>query len=381
MLIFITFFCASYAIFTIVLYIFWQRMPFFLPAPSSLPHKLSVSVIIPVRNEENTILSLLQGLEAQSLSPTLFEVWVIDDASTDNTAELVKNFKSSYKLSLLPSELRLKHLSPKKRAIQTALQYAVGKLIVCTDGDCTVQRDWLYLFVAYQQITQAQWISGGVAFASLPALTKTAYFWSEWQAIEFSSLVGSGAITLSIGSPTMANGANLAYTRAAFDAVDGFMGNEHLASGDDEFLLHKIAKKFPKSVFFLKNPLHTVFTFPQPTLHDFYAQRKRWGSKWAHYQNMNIKVLAISIFLSNLCFLLNIIGFCFNWYNGYFFILNIFLKLVPEFVLLYSFSKYFSKGKALFIPIVQLTYPFYVVFFGLISLVGKGYQWKGRSLR
>jgi hypothetical protein len=37
------------------------------------------------------------------------------------------------------------------------------------------------------------------------------------------------------------------------------------------------------------------------------------------------------------------------------------------------------RGKIKFIPIIQLCYPFYVVFFGLVAQ-GKGYVWKGRKL-
>lgn len=349
-----------------------------MPASPTSANLLKITVIIPVRNEARNIRNLLEDLERQTLSPAGFEVWVIDDESEDDTAQIVQNFRASYSLRLLPSDKALAHLSPKKRAIQTALVHTAGKLIVCTDGDCRVGKDWLRLFAEYQHITGAHWISGGVAFDS-PTLS----WWATWQAVEFSSLVGSGAITLAYGLPTMANGANLAYTREAFDAVAGFAGNEHLASGDDEFLLHKIAEKYPTKVFFLKNPAHTVYTLPQATARDFYAQRKRWGSKWAHYKNVGIKLLAVAIFGANLAFLGALLGFALGSFSWQYFVLQASLKLLPEFCLLYSFSRYFFRASVspFFIPFVQLTYPFYVVFFGLVSLVGKGYVWKGRRLQ
>ncbi|TAE09984.1 MAG: glycosyltransferase [Bacteroidetes bacterium] len=379
MLIFITFCLASYAIFTVLLYIFWQKIRIFsFPASPTSANLLKITVIIPVRNEARNIRNLLEDLERQTLSPAGFEVWVIDDESEDDTAQIVQSFRASYSLHLLPSDKALAHLSPKKRAIQTALAHTAGKLIVCTDGDCRVGKDWLRLFAEYQHVTGAHWISGGVAFDS-PTLS----WWATWQAVEFSSLVGSGAITLAYGLPTMANGANLAYTREAFDAVAGFAGNEHLASGDDEFLLHKIAEKYPTKVFFLKNPAHTVYTLPQATARDFYAQRKRWGSKWAHYKNVGIKLLAVAIFGANLAFLGALLGFALGLFGWQYFALQASLKLLPEFCLLYSFSRYFFRASVspFFIPFVQLTYPFYVVFFGLVSLVGKGYVWKGRRLQ
>lgn len=343
-----------------------------------------ISVIIPVRNEAKHILNLLQDLEKQTLSPTLFEVWLIDDASEDDTAQIAQNFLASYKLTVLPSDKRLAQLSPKKRAIQTALAHTAGKLIVCTDGDCSVQKDWLRLFAEYQEATGAHWISGGVSLGNHSHQN----LWGIWQSIEFSSLVGSGATTLLMGFPTMANGANLAYTREAFEAVGGFSGNEHLASGDDEFLLHKIAKQFPQKVFFLKNPLHTVFTYPQNTWAGFYAQRKRWGSKWSHYQNMSIKLLAIAIFGANLAWILSIVLFALGWFEWTFLVGHSALKLIPEYILLQNFAHYFGlfpqrklQNYLLHLPFVQLTYPFYVVFFGVVSLGGKSYIWKGRKLQ
>ena len=68
--------------------------------------------------------------------------------------------------------------------------------------------------------------------------------------LEFAGLVGVGAACLARQQPTMCNGANLAYRRAAFEAVGGYADNAHLASGDDEFLLHKIHAAFPGTAAF-----------------------------------------------------------------------------------------------------------------------------------
>lgn len=44
----------------------------------------------------------------------------------------------------------------------------------------------------------------------------------------------------------MCNGANLAYERKAFNEVNGFAGVDHIASGDDMLLMHKIGKQYPE---------------------------------------------------------------------------------------------------------------------------------------
>ena len=89
-------------------------------------------------------------------------------------------------------------------------------------------------------------------------------FFSKLQVIEFSSLIASAAATLTLGFPTMCNGANLAYRKTTFVEVNGFDGNAHIASGDDEFLMRKVVKKFgAKSLKFLRDFNAVVTTNPQ----------------------------------------------------------------------------------------------------------------------
>ena len=171
--------------------------------------------------------------------------------------------------------------------------------------------------------------------------------------------------------PNMCNGANIAYTKAVFEEVKGFAGNEHLASGDDEFLMHKIATVYPDKVIFNMDENAIVYTKSQPDFSHFYQQRKRWASKWKYYKDWKVGVLAVFIFAVNLGMIYSILT-----YNY----LNLILKCLPEFVFLCLIISYLGyKDKIKYIPIVQIIYPFYVVFFGIISQ-GKGYNWKGRKL-
>lgn len=73
----------------------------------------------------------------------------------------------------------------------------------------------------------------------------------------------------------MANGANLAYEKEAFLAVDGYKDISQKASGDDMLLVYKIAQQFPDKIRFLKNKAAIVLTEPMQTLSDFLQQRYR----------------------------------------------------------------------------------------------------------
>src|SRR5690606_2804133 len=196
--------------------------------------------------------------------------------------------------------------------------------------------------------------------------------WTKIQQIEFASLIVSGAVSMKMGFPNMCSGANMGYLKSAFLEVGGFTGNEHLASGDDEFLMHKINKAYPGKVNYLKSSEAVVTTLALPDIKSFYHQRKRWASKWSSYQTLSPKIIAFFIFASNACFIYSL---C-TWQWPF-----ILVKVVPEFLFLgMSMLLYRRRGLIFLIPFVQLIYPFYVVFFGISSLRKTSYTWKERNL-
>lgn len=361
---------AFYFIFNLVLIVVWKEMR----AKHKIPpvqRDTKLTVIVPVRNEANNILQLLQDLNQQTYPFENFEVIIANDGSTDDTENIVLAFQeiAYYELKVL-NLLNDSSASPKKRAIQKSIEISSGELLITTDGDCSVSREWLSSIQQFYETKQAKLISSPVTF------TEKNTFWNTIQIIEFASLIGSGACAMYLKKPNMCNGANLAYTREVFEEVNGFAGNEMVASGDDEFLMHKIAKKYPDKVFFNMDVDAIVRTTSQENLSHFYQQRRRWASKWKHYDNWQVSALAIFIFLANLSVL--IAYYLINEYLG---IGILVLKFSAEFFflsLVITFLGY--RNKIIYIPIVQLIYPFYVVFFGLLAQ-GKGYRWKGRKLQ
>ncbi len=371
-----------YFLFNLILIGLWVRIPKFKTIANQRRSKPFITVIIPVRNEAANIQNLLKDLEKQSYPKDLFEVIIADDSSTDDTLEIVKKFKENTYTSLIINELGEinRNTSPKKRAINSSIQLAKGELITTTDGDCRVPENWLETIADFYVQNDAYLISAPVTFLTGDRQLWTEKIWHAIQTIEFASLVGSGACAMSIQQPNMCSGANLTYRKDVFFEVKGFEGNEHLASGDDEFLMHKIAKLYPEKVQFLKSADAIVKTQIQPTLKSFYQQRKRWASKWKYYDKKSISVLAIFIFLANFSFILAWFSWLFHWISLNEFLTFSFLKCVAEFTFLALILRFFKYSRLiLFIPIVQFIYSFYVTFFGLIAQ-GKGFEWKGREL-
>lgn len=343
------------------------------------PNDLRLSVIVPVRNEAENIIFLLNDLLYQTLPHKYFEVIVADDASTDDTAPIVRQFQKDNPLSVILLSLpNTPTQAPKKRAISAALEVATGQWIITTDGDCRVGPKWLETIAHTCLQTKAQFISGPVTFLKKSNLKWYSKAWEIFQRIEFSSLIGTGACLLEAGIPTMCNGANLIYSRTAFDQVGGYEGIDHIASGDDELLLQKIAKRYPKDIYFLKNPEAIVLTYAQPDWPSFYQQRIRWASKWSANRRWATILVAVFIFLANVITLVWVLGSIFGLLdcNGL-----LLLKFLPEFLFLGLMVRFLGfKKQIIWIPVVQFIYPFYVLFFGLAAQQKK-YEWKGRKLR
>jgi cellulose synthase/poly-beta-1,6-N-acetylglucosamine synthase-like glycosyltransferase len=349
------------------------------------PQKFAkISVIIALRNEEQHLLFLLQDLLKQDFPKDFSEILLVNDHSEDKTVEIILQtiaHNSQFKLLHLPA-----HTTGKKQAITAGIKAASGELIVCTDGDCRLHSQWLTTIHNFYVCHEPKMISATVLIQG----SKSTFFetlFVDFQTLDFMSLIGTGAACVQLGYPTMCNGANLAYTKAVFEEVGGFAGNEHLASGDDEFLLQKIAAKYPQGVKFLKSSSSLVVTEAQKSGQVFFEQRRRWASKWKEHKSLTVKFLAFFIFLfhaSSLVLpflaLLYAVGLLPPYFEK---MTNISLafwaiKLLAECIFFAVLLPFFGKIHLFWlVPVASFCYPFYALLVGLAANK-KGFLWKGR---
>ncbi|WP_192820623.1 glycosyltransferase [Rufibacter sp. LB8] len=351
----------------------WRKIPEPIPQKQAAP--IFFSILIPVRNESESIVLLLEDLEAQRFPKNQFEVIVIDDHSEDNTAEVVAAFAKQTSLNL--SHLFLAsfpEMSRKKAALQIGISQAKGSWVLCTDGDCRLSPDWLMAYQNLIQTQQPKFVSGPVLLQ--PANT----VFEKLQALEFAALISTGAATIQLQQPTMCNGANLGYEKSAFFAVNGFAGNEHIASGDDEFLMHKLHRAFPGKVAFLKDTAAVVRTAPMPTLGTLVRQRVRWASKWKHYPAGASKLLALVVAAANVILWVLFFSALFGNDHWGIFWAALVLKLAADAFLLFPVLCFFQQRRLiLLLGLLQVVYVPYLLFTALLGLKGK-YQWKGRTI-
>jgi cellulose synthase/poly-beta-1,6-N-acetylglucosamine synthase-like glycosyltransferase len=325
-----------------------------------------ISVIVAMRNEAENITQCLHSLTAQTYPH--HEIILINDHSTDHTHTIATQYPNP-KITLINAQN-----NGKKAAIQQAIQQAKGTHIAITDADCTPQPQWLALLAhTYAQYPETQLISAPVQLTT----PKNSNFFQKIQVIEFAGLNAIGAACIHHAQPNMCNGANLSYKKSAFDAVHGFEGNAHLASGDDEFLMHKIFAHYRTgSLRFLAHTQAIVYTPAITNLRPFFAQRKRWASKSGAYKNKNIIAQMLLVFIVNCSITAAfILGY---WHIA---LAQIIAKYLCECNFYSSFAAFYNLKKwrtLLFLgQWVQIPYLIAVA----LSTLHKGYEWKGRRVQ
>ncbi len=352
----------------------WIRIPYFKPTHNAT--KTSVSILVAARNEAHIIAKTIEDILAQEYDKALMEIIIIDDHSTDSTADIVLSY-ADRGVTLIKLNEPITLNSYKKKAIQRGIQQSTGKLIITTDADCRMGPNWLKSIVSYYEVNSYKMISSPVVFFEEKS------FFERLQTLEFSYLIGLGASTIGNNMPSTCNGANLCYEREAFNKVGGFTGIDDLASGDDELLLHKMAAVYDNKIGFLKNKEAIVYTHAKSKLSEFIQQRKRWASKSTKYKDKSVLILGMSIWVFNLSIILNaLFSFVFSEsYSLNFFFFQLGCKFVFEFIFLNSVTNFFKRKQLLvLLPLVSLLHILYIVYIGIAGNSGK-YNWKNRMVR
>ncbi|HTE00908.1 MAG TPA: glycosyltransferase [Mucilaginibacter sp.] len=344
------------------------------PKTVQVDFNTKVTVLIAARNEDERITYTIEDILAQDYPKHLIEIIIVDDHSTDRTADIIRSYADrGVKLLQLNEDKPLN--SYKKKAIAQAIGMSNGDLMVATDADCRMGSAWLSSVVSYYQTNDLVMISSPVTYFEERSL------FEYMQTLEFAYLIGIGAAFIGNGRASTCNGANFAYRKDVFYEVGGFAGIDDLASGDDELLLQKVAEGYPHRIGFLKRREAVVYTHAKHTLNEFLQQRRRWASKSTKYKDKKIVALAVSIWLFNLSLLVNAgLGF----YDIFFFklfALQFLLKYLFEVALLLPITTFFRRTSLVGLLIIII--PIHIIYFVYVGLMGntRKYVWKGRTVR
>lgn len=361
--------CASYVLLMLRYIYGWKKTASFKPWAINHPRSTFVSIIIPARNEEQNIVNCLSAIFKQTYPSNYFEVIVVDDHSADRTADLVRAQKSdNLKLVSLAFEQ-----AGKKQAITAGVKYATGTLIITTDADCEMGEDWLTSLVSFYEEKGSKMIVAPVLIKGESGAQQII------QSQEMTVLAACACGSIFYNKPILCSGANLAYEKRAFFAINGYEGVDKIASGDDMFLMLKIHKKFPGKISYLKSQDAVVFTRPEKAPSDALKQRKRWASKTFSFGFSHVTGIAALVFLTNFLIVFSGIMSAINLKFVFVPLACFSAKMLVDFMLLYSASSFFEKkAHPIIFALASVVYPVYVIFTGLISPFTR-YSWKSRT--
>jgi len=356
---------AAYGLFVLWLAWGWTETPDVHASPTDT---IRVTVIVPFRNEAEHLYRLVSSLLKQEYDYTLWEVVLVNDHSTDQFRQALAPFLNErIRLIDLPLDR-----GGKKAAITFGVQSSQSDIIVTTDADCEVLPSWLSTLTSPFRENKVMMVTGPVSMRG------NGGWFSKMQVLEFSSLTGSTASLIQWRLPTMCNGANLAFRRQVFLEVKGYEGNEHVFSGDDEFLMRKVVKKWPYSVVFCKSKSAIVHTEVQRSIREFISQRIRWAGKWKENDSIVSKAVAVAVFCFHILFLSALVAAAIGALRGYLFFTLLASKLLVEVIFLLPVVHFLGqRWRWTVFLLLQVLHPIYVVVIAILSRFKK-VSWKGR---
>lgn len=366
--------------FLVILYLIAMSMILigFLKLPEFISEEISAktgfSIIIPFRNEAEKLPKLLESIALLKYPSDLYEFIFVNDASEDDSVtiinQILRELSAPINFRIIDNE-RLS-ASPKKDAITKAISQAKFEWILTTDADCILPKNWLNAYNSYIEKQQPIMVAGAVLYIANRTLPQ------QFQKFDGLSLQLVTQGSFGLKAPLLCNGANLAYKKEAFASVDGFKLNDHIASGDDIFMLEKMLARFHERVHFLKSKDAIVETHPQENWNEVINQRIRWASKTTKQKSGKARLLGGLVFLVNLFAIAGAVFCIFQPDEFPHYLLFLILKLLFDFASILICSNFFrSKINTGTFLLSELWYPFVIVTVVIAGFRGS-YYWKGR---
>ncbi|MFV8224833.1 glycosyltransferase [Christiangramia aquimixticola] len=316
--------------------------------------EVPVSIIICAKNEEENLRNFLPAIIEQDYPS--FEIIVINDASTDNTLEVIEEFQQlDPRIKIVDVANNEAFWANKKYALTLGIKKAVNEHLLFTDADCAPQsRNWIREMAGqFQPGIDIVLGYGGFFQHTGSLLNKLIRFETLLTAIQYFSYA-------KMGSPYMGVGRNLAYTSSKFYEMKGFASHLHLRSGDDDLFVNEAATPHNTALSF--GPDSITRSVPKGSFKEWFTQKRRHVSTATNYKSKHKLLLGV-FYIARLLF----------WV---FFTLLLILQVHPEIVLATLGVKllvegiiYFKSAKKLGEQDVAWFFPFFDIFLILMQLV------------
>lgn len=305
---------------------------------------IPISVIVCAKNEADNLSEFIPSILNQDYSN--FEVVLINDASTDNTLEIMESFKETHSnIKIVNVENNEAFWGNKKYALTLGIKTATNEHLLFTDADCKpISKFWISEMASNFSAQKTIVLGYGKYNIRKSLVNLFVRFETLLTAIQYFTYT-------KLGSPYMGVGRNLAYTKSEFFKTKGFINHIKVKSGDDDLFIQEAATK--ENTTFTTSPKSFTTSIPPLTFKAWFRQKRRHVSTSSYYKFKHKFFLGL-YFLSKLAFYtLTILLYFFYSWKIISIILGIYLLV---FITVFGFSAKKLKEPALiyFLPLLEI---------------------------
>lgn len=338
----------------------FQKLAFFHPQRKSTVNEIPVSVIIAARNESHKLQENLRFILEQDYSN--FEVIVVNNNSSDDSYQVLSAFKKGYNhLEIIefnnPDHVR----QGKKLPLTLGIKAAKNEHLLLTDADCTPKSNqWIKKMA--RGFKEKEIILGyGPYIKTNGLLNSIIRFDTAWIGMNYFSFALNGLAYMGVGR-------NLAYTKSAYQAVDGYKSHHMLASGDDDLFIQEASKNSSLGIEI------------DADTHCFSPSKKTW-SEWVHQKSRHFTTAPKYSFIKKLLLATYPITLIAAWFSFVSLMILSNSVFICFIMVLFYTIKWWIQGKCL-IKLNErkfaLFFPFWDLFYSFLSpvlyMIGKTKQ-------
>lgn len=346
---------AAAAVYLILFYtLVHSRLAFYRPK-AKVPFSEPLSVVICARNEAANLRKNLPKILSQKNAH--YEVVVVNDRSTDQTAEVLQRFKMQYpNLQVVESHAER---PGKKSALLKGLESAKHSYFLLTDADCEpTTNQWLASMAA--NFSKKSVVLGFSPYKVTKGFISRLV---QWETL----LTAQNYLSMArAGLPYMGVGRNLGYSKAFFESSDRFASHSDLASGDDDLMIGQVAKRSNTTIEIAEETF-TWSSAPED-LKTWWRQKRRHLSTSYRYKPV-ISMLLGLFGLSQLMFYTFVWPLLFLYWNNFTFEGLLLGKFVVQALVLFPAAYKLRQQRALLLfPLWEMLV---TLFLALIHLQNK----------
>lgn len=351
-----------------LVYFFCFSSVVFFKSSKKEPSTLPISVIICAKNEEKNLETFLPSILNQTYEN--FEIVLINDASSDETLDVMERFKEqNSNIKLVNVKNNEAFWGNKKYALTLGIKAATNEHLLFTDADCKpVSKFWISTmaknFSKEKTIVLGYGKYKPVKRSFVNLLVRFETLLTALQYFSYAKL----------GSPYMGVGRNLAYHKSEFFKTKGFIKHIQVRSGDDDLFIQEAATKINTTIC-IDNKAYTISN-PPLTIKEWFQQKRRHIST-ASYYKLKHKIVLSNFFITKVLFyILGLLLLLFNFqWEATLIIIGVYYLV---FMVIFGFGakKFKERHLVFFLPILEFSLLIFQFSIFISNRISKPTRWK-----